>query len=184
MIEEAEPHLSSSGEGSASPETVEAVLADIIPPGHRCRPVETTDRHFDRLLAAIERSDTAQAKRMPDVRAALDQMFDAFDRLRKLGWRDAIYCPKDGTVFESISAGSTGIRDCHYEGEWPKGSWWTHDDGDLWPSRPILFRLKGSDTSMGIPVDPSKASRHPVALPREGDSRPNTNPPSKPREES
>lgn len=57
-----------------------------------------------------------------------------------LGWREAIYAPKDGTVFESISAGSTGIHLCHYEGEWPEGSFWVHDVDDLWPGLPLLFR--------------------------------------------
>ena len=52
---------------------------------------------------------------------------------------DAIYCPKDGSVFKVIEFGSTGIFDCHYDGEWPKGRWWTHDGGDLWPSRPVMY---------------------------------------------
>lgn len=75
-------------------------------------------------------------------RRALLSMFTAYDNLRRMGWRDAIYCPKDGTVFEAIEAGSTGIHDCHYHGEWPNGHWWVHTDNDLYPSRPILFRLK------------------------------------------
>lgn len=75
-------------------------------------------------------------------RRELVKMFVAYDRLRLLGWREAIYCPKDGTVFEAIEAGSTGVHDCHYQGEWPNGSWWIHAAGDLYPSFPILFRLK------------------------------------------
>jgi len=53
-----------------------------------------------------------------------------------------IYCPKDGTTFNVLEAGSTGIFVAHYEGEWPTGSWWIHDEeyGDLSPSRPILFK--------------------------------------------
>lgn len=49
----------------------------------------------------------------------------------------------DGSVFDAIEVGSTGIHDCYYEGKWPAGSWWVRDsDGDLWPSRPMMFRLK------------------------------------------
>lgn len=73
-------------------------------------------------------------------RRVIEQLHDAYMKLRANGWREIIYCPKDGTVFEVLEAGSTGIHKCHYAGEWPTGIWWTHDSGDLWPSRPILFR--------------------------------------------
>jgi len=99
-----------------------------------------TTEQFDALIAAIERKDAIAAAEMSDDAAALRVMFGAYERLKKLGWRDAIYCPKDGTIFEVIEAGSTGIHLCHYEGEWPKGTWWVHGNDDLWPSRPILFR--------------------------------------------
>ena len=77
-------------------------------------------------------------------------MFYHFQELKRLGWRDATYCPKDGTVFEAIEIGSTGVHDCHYEGEWPNGYFAIHDDGarDIYPSSnnsphaPILFREK------------------------------------------
>lgn len=81
-----------------------------------------------------------RADRMPDERAAIIAMFEAHQRLIELGWKNAIYCPKDGTHFQAIEAGSTGIHDCNYQGEWPKGGWWVYD-GDIWPSRPVLFRL-------------------------------------------
>ncbi len=90
--------------------------------------------------AEERRRDRAEA--MPDERSALVAMFEAFQRLKELGWSEAIYCPKDGTVFDAIEAGSTGIHDCHYIGEWPNGSWELIGDGDLWPSRPILWRPK------------------------------------------
>lgn len=72
------------------------------------------------------------------TRVQIEKMFAAYDELRKLGWREAVFCPKDGTVFEVIEPGSTGIHDCRYEGEWPTGGWWVEDG----PSYPILFRLK------------------------------------------
>ena len=70
----------------------------------------------------------------------LNQMFDRYNGLRELGWRSIDYCPKDGTRFLAIEAGSTGVFPCYYQGEWPKGTWWTEAHGDLWPSRPILFK--------------------------------------------
>ncbi len=98
------------------------------------------------LWNRIERAEEARAIRWPEEDDALSAMFEAYQRLKELGWREAIYCPKDGSVFEAIEAGSTGIFDCHYSGEWPKGSWWAECGGDLWPSRPILFRLKVTTT--------------------------------------
>lgn len=92
-----------------------------------------------------EKSEADQARRLENMPTELDALlalFEAYQRLMELGWSDASGCPKDGTVFEVIEAGSTGIFDCHYSGEWPKGSWWIHEAGDLWSSRPILFRLK------------------------------------------
>ena len=92
--------------------------------------------------AIMAAADAAKAKRladMPDETAALRCLMEAYTRLKELGWREAMYCPKDGSTFKAIEAGSTGIHDCHYEGEWPKGSYWV-TDGDVWPSRPILFK--------------------------------------------
>jgi len=92
----------------------------------------------------IRRShDEQQAKReqlMPDEEAARNLFFDAWYRLKQLGWNDACYCPKDGTLFEVIEAGSGGIHKCHYDGEWPNGYYWIHSEDDLWPAHPVLFR--------------------------------------------
>ncbi|MEE8274985.1 MAG: hypothetical protein V3R88_09970 [Alphaproteobacteria bacterium] len=96
---------------------------------------------MDDMLAMIERAKSKRAEAMPDEQAAIDQMFEAYQRLNELGWNAAIYCPKNGTIFDAIEAGSTGIHKCHYHGEWPTGSWWVHAAGDLWPSRPCLWRL-------------------------------------------
>lgn len=67
-------------------------------------------------------------------------IWEAVNALKRLGWRDAVYCPKDGSPFDAIEAGSTGIHRCHYFGEWPNGHYFVEEAGDLWPSRPILFR--------------------------------------------
>lgn len=96
----------------------------------------------EQLWLDAERRRTERAERMPDEQSAIRQMTDAFDRLKDLGWRDAIYCPKDGTLFDAIEAGSTGIHDCNYQGKWPDGHWWVFWEGDCGPSRPVLFRPK------------------------------------------
>jgi len=75
--------------------------------------------------------------------AAIQKLFEAYQELKRLGWNDAMYCPKDGPWFDAIEVGSTGIHNCHYEGEWPTGTWWISDAHDLWPARPVLFRKRG-----------------------------------------
>lgn len=93
-------------------------------------------------------ADAAKAKRaadMPTEQDAIMAMWSAYQRLKELGWRNAVYCPKDGSVFNVIEAGSTGIHKCSYDGDWPNGVYWIHADGDLCPSNPILFK-KGEPT--------------------------------------
>jgi hypothetical protein len=96
---------------------------------------------IENLLDVIDEQEAKRAEDMPTEQDALSRMFDCVQRLKELGWNDATYCPKDGTVFNVIEAGSSGIHKAHYEGKWPDGTWWIHDNGDLWPSRPILFKL-------------------------------------------
>lgn len=88
-----------------------------------------------------------RAERMPDEQSAIDAMFDAWLRLKELGWNDAMYCPKDGTHFRVIENGSTGVFDCMYQGEWPEGHWMTFDEHDCYPSSisPALYRLYPED---------------------------------------
>lgn len=106
--------------------------------GFRHEPL--TREEADALHARIEAAKVERERLMPDEKAALRIMTDAYHRLEELGWKSASYCPKDGTQFDAIEAGSSGIHRCHYEGEWPEGGWWISAHNDLWPSRPILFR--------------------------------------------
>lgn len=86
-----------------------------------------------------------RAREMPTEKEALATMFDAYHRLQELGWREACYCPKDGSTFNVIEPGSTGIHKAHYLGGWPDGTFWLEDSGDLWPSSPVLYREATSD---------------------------------------
>ena len=109
--------------------------------GFRHEPLRASEA--ETIFAAADAAKARRAEQMPDEHAALHAMMDAYIRLKELGWNNAIYCPKDGTTFNVIEAGSSGIHTCHYDGEWPNGSWWIHDEGDFWPSRPILFKATG-----------------------------------------
>lgn len=96
----------------------------------------------DPIADAVKAADKRRAELMPDEKAAIRAMFDAWLRLTELGWTSAIHCPKDGTEFDAIEAGSTGIHRCLYQGKWPNGHWWIVDDGDLVPSWPVLCRTR------------------------------------------
>lgn len=82
-----------------------------------------------------------------DEQQALYQVFDGYQRLKELGWNDAMYCPKDGSTFLMCCPSSTGIHRGHYSGEWPTGSWWAHDAGDLWPYTPMLWKPETQENS-------------------------------------
>jgi len=94
----------------------------------------------DALWADATAAKAKRANDMPTEREAINALWSAYQRLKELDWNDAIYCPKDGSAFDVIEAGSTGIFPCCYQGEWPDGHWWIEDAGDIWPSRPILYR--------------------------------------------
>ena len=85
---------------------------------------------------------TAELGTIFDELTLISQMTNAYHELHKFGWQDAMYCPKDGSVFLVIEAGSTGTHECTYNGEWPNGKWWIHEEYDMYPSKPILWKPK------------------------------------------
>lgn len=95
----------------------------------------------DTLIEHIEKEEAKRKSDYPTEEDARREMFRTWLRLKDFGWREAEYCPKYGSPFDVIEAGSYGIHRCHYSGEWPDGQYWISSESDLWPSRPILFRL-------------------------------------------
>jgi hypothetical protein len=106
--------------------------------GYRHEPLRRSEA--DEYFRLAQEQDARRKELMPDEDSARRMMFDAWLRLKDYGWKEAMYCPKDGRMFDAIEAGSSGIHKCSYSGEWPKGDYWIHSENDLWPSRPILFR--------------------------------------------
>lgn len=94
--------------------------------------------------AIWERCEADKAKRaadMPTEEDAVRAMWSAYQRLKELGWKEAMYMSSErlGTM-RIITPGSSGIHEGHYSGEWATGSWWLHDSGDLWPANPCLAK--------------------------------------------
>jgi hypothetical protein len=101
--------------------------------------VRLTQDEARALLEGAEANEARKAELMPTTKEAVGAMFDARDRLRRLGWGDGCYCPKDGSLFAVIQHGSSGIFTGFYRGEWPKGfarveDEIMHPDGYLWKS--------------------------------------------------
>jgi len=111
---------------------------------------EVSQEEWDKIMANIKEEKAERARLMPDETAALEQIRRAMERLKDLGFKDAVYCPKDGSLFDSIEAGSTGIHATTYEGDWPDGKWWIYTEGDIYPSRPIMWRPKKYDNREGL----------------------------------
>lgn len=110
----------------------------------RVRHEPLTRAEADAIWTEIEAAKKLREEKMPDEQSAIRAMWDGWYRLKDFGWNDIMYCPKDGSHFQAIEAGSTGIHDCAYQGEWPNGKWWLYD-GDVWPAQPILFKLYPED---------------------------------------
>jgi len=101
----------------------------------------------DALWARAKQEEAARAERMPDEQAAIRALWDAHQRLKELGWHEPQYCPKDGTQFKVIELGSTGIFDCYYQGDWPKGHYMVMDEHDCYPTSTgvAMYRLYPED---------------------------------------
>ena len=107
-------------------------MADI-----QCGTFTLTEAQKQELWDAAMKAKAERAERLPDEAACLRAMTDAHHRLKELGWRDASYAPANDSPLELIESGSTGIHRGHRDAE---RRFWIEGDGDLWPSRPVLFR--------------------------------------------
>lgn len=119
-------------------------------PIHRHEPL--TRAEANALMESVERQRKRREELMPDEQSAIRTMCDAHQRLKEFGWSEAMYCPKDGSEFQVIEAGSSGIHTAVYTGEWPKGSYSVLADGDMWPSHPVLCKPSASERARAVEV--------------------------------
>lgn len=102
------------------------------------------DKRIKLTIDELDKVRRRKAHIMPNEQAALNVLYMAWERLKDFGWNDMSYCPKDGTEFDVIELGSTGVFSGRYVGTWPNGMWETMDDSDIYPSYrpPAMFRLR------------------------------------------
>lgn len=118
-----------------------------------CKPLTQDVAHNFWGIAKRQREE--RAARMPDEASAIRALFDAYGRLKELGWHEATYATK-GVPLQMIEVGSTGI----HEGYRDEHGFWIHSHGDLWPSRPVLSRPAPAEAA--VPTPPSST---PLSLP-------------------
>lgn len=102
-----------------------------------------TREQLDALIERADAADAARAAMMPTERDALLVLNEAVRRLKELGWREAIYAPRDGRALQLIEPGSTGIHTGYCRERPASGlpmKWFWIWDDDEWPSNPILYR--------------------------------------------
>jgi hypothetical protein len=114
--------------------------------------------NYRQVLADLEAKHKERAERMPTEKDAIRVMFDAYQRLKELGWRDGMYMPPSGERFAGISNGSTGIHAYYARttdgSSLPRKMYEIHD-GDIWPTStpPVLFRAwRDDDVQQNLPI--------------------------------
>lgn len=103
--------------------------------GHRHEPLSQSEASA--LMVAVEEGKRRRAELMPTEEAAARMLFEAWYRLKELGWRETCHGPTGVTV-KVVEPGSAGIHEAVRHDPWPEKTWWI--DGDA-PSNPCLFRL-------------------------------------------
>lgn len=100
-----------------------------------------TRAQLDAMVEAAKEANRRRAELMPTEQNAVRALFEAWYRLKQLGWEDATYAPA-GVDLLLIECGSTGIhRGTREAGDGLiPGAFWIYDHGDACPSLPTLFK--------------------------------------------
>lgn len=104
---------------------------------HRHEPLRQSEA--DAIMAAVDAAKAKRAADMPTEEDAVRVMWDAWYRLKELGWRETCYAPTNERV-RLIEPGSSGIHIGSRHEPWPSKTWWIESHGDLWPSNCCLFK--------------------------------------------
>lgn len=101
--------------------------------------VQVTKEQFEQIIAASEAKELAMVAAMPTEQDAIDALFNTYQRLKQMGWKEMPGMAPLGTKsFLSITVGSTGQFVTLPMGE--RQSYFVEDGNDLWPATPILWK--------------------------------------------
>lgn len=133
----------SAGENAASPndEIVGHKTFRTDDPLHPFRHEPLTRGEADAIWAAVEAAEKRRADDMPTEQDAVRALWNAQERLKKLGWQDPTYAhalKRDGVEAMLIELGSSGIHRGYYHSVNDHDVWWIGPDGC--PSHPCLVR--------------------------------------------
>lgn len=107
-------------------------------------PRRLTKEETGELWRLAKARESWRAEIMPDEQTAINMLFEAYQRLRELGWKESMYAPRDRSKLRLIEVGSTGIHEGYCEdrpsSKFPLKWFWLYGNDDLWPSSPILFK--------------------------------------------
>ncbi len=90
----------------------------------------------DEIMKELEGAKQRRAQLMPTEKDAARAMWEAWYRLKELGWRETMYGPTNETV-QLIEPGSSGIHRGQRWKAWPEKTWWIDNDA---PSNPCLWK--------------------------------------------
>jgi len=102
--------------------------------GFRHEPLRQSEA--EAIMKSVDEAKARRAALMPTEEDAARAMWEAYYRLKELGWREPCYGPTGETV-RLIEPGSSGIHSGYRMNPWPEKTWWI--DGD-YPSNPCLFK--------------------------------------------
>jgi hypothetical protein len=103
-----------------------------------------TKEESDSVWQKIESEKARLAEAMPTQEAAVRAMYDAYERLKALGWKEPPRFTTAGSFRMTamlVEMGCTRSIE-GYSGTLKDGriTWWSKsEDGDVWPVRPVLI---------------------------------------------
>lgn len=118
-------------------------------PLHPFRHEPLTRKEADAVLARIASDAAERAEKMPTEQDAARTLWEAWYRLKELGWKEARYAGefrKEGLECRLIELGSSGIHVGYYHETNGNDVWWVGAEG--YPSHPCLVSAVGA-TSTG-----------------------------------
>ena len=106
--------------------------------GHGFRHEPLRESEANEIMARIEASNKRRAELMPTEKDAAKMLFEAWYRLKELGWKETCYGPTNQPVLV-VEPGSSGLHKAIRHEPWPEKTWWSFDS-EMYPMNPCLFR--------------------------------------------